>query len=355
MSDKVFDFLQERYHILASKYYKERCEDDDNNPDVDYTFFKMISRELIAESIDDEGFFIFKHDVLKENKYPMHPLYKTLTNNLLQWIIYSKYPWSETRPDNINEIIVDFNQHLNALFYNFKKLLMSLQLEDLSSKQNTENDLVGKCSENCTHPTLKQLQDNLSVITSDNSLSSFIEDSLIDTETDSSIEIPNHEHVSNKFTNNLKEIDNNMIEIFRTLQKEHILKLLGIRKTVGSTELLPPPLLVLWQSYCKIHHPKSKLMVGARALSKHCHRSSDCWWGNSLGTENNKNEHAVNILQKVFVDISWINIHILPHDVIVLEVRCSQGYGLRWSHDGNFFRGFLEPNMVDGHDKKWKH
>ena len=41
----------------------------------------------------------------------------------------------------------------------------------------------------------------------------------------------------------------------------------------------------------------------------------------------------------------------LPGDVEILEVRHVDGYGARWTADGSFFRGFLEPQMEDGHHK----
>lgn len=145
------------------------------------------------------------------------------------------------------------------------------------------------------------------------------------------------------------------ILLFCCLDKAHILKFLGISKTVGSLESLPPTLRTLWESFNEQHHPKSKLTVAARALSKHCHRSSDVWWGDCTGKESDKNQKAISIFTKIFRDICWINIHTLPHSVYVLELRCSEWYGLRWSHDGKTFRGFLEPQMLDGHEKNWKH
>ena len=39
----------------------------------------------------------------------------------------------------------------------------------------------------------------------------------------------------------------------------------------------------------------------------------------------------------------------------VLEVRCTEGYGARWSADGLEFRGLLEPHDPEGHEKGWKH
>lgn len=50
----------------------------------------------------------------------------------------------------------------------------------------------------------------------------------------------------------------------------------------------------------------------------------------------------------------WINIHGLPGDIPILELRVKQGYGIRWQING-VFRGFLEPPMENGHEKGWKH
>lgn len=35
--------------------------------------------------------------------------------------------------------------------------------------------------------------------------------------------------------------------------------------------------------------------------------------------------------------------------------RCSKGYGARWTIDGTKFRGFLEPQMEEGHSVGWRH
>ena len=53
-------------------------------------------------------------------------------------------------------------------------------------------------------------------------------------------------------------------------------------------------------------------------------------------------------------DCVWVNVHIIVHSEIIIECRIEQGYGMRWTGDGRF-RGFLEPQMSDGHDKGWKH
>jgi hypothetical protein len=51
----------------------------------------------------------------------------------------------------------------------------------------------------------------------------------------------------------------------------------------------------------------------------------------------------------------WINIHLLPHQLVIIELRIDKGYGIRWQANDGMFRGFLEPQMEDGHEKGWIH
>ncbi|KAK3767182.1 hypothetical protein RRG08_018053 [Elysia crispata] len=153
-----------------------------------------------------------------------------------------------------------------------------------------------------------------------------------------------------------EEIKFRIREILVLLGLRGILDLLGIRKTVGTKEMLPPSRSALKSSFCEKNNPKSDLSVGARALTKHFHRDqTDSWWGNATGTEASKNTHAEGLMDKVLDNAVWINIHWLPHDVFIIEARQDQGYGVRWSADGSKFRGFLEPQMVDGHEVGWRH
>jgi hypothetical protein len=55
-----------------------------------------------------------------------------------------------------------------------------------------------------------------------------------------------------------------------------------------------------------------------------------------------------------FTSSTWINIHGLPHNIAIVELRITEGYGIRWETTGAF-RGFLEPQMLNGHEKGWKH
>ncbi|RUS18167.1 hypothetical protein BC937DRAFT_89082 [Endogone sp. FLAS-F59071] len=156
----------------------------------------------------------------------------------------------------------------------------------------------------------------------------------------------------------------------------------------------------------------SKLTVGAKALTKHWHRDvENGFWGVATGTERAKNETANNVFTKILTNAAWINLHSLPHDITAYEIRNPQGYGVRWelresSTAGSSpidattstsssvgtatasspadtitttltsagaaastsatsavgdtdepwtFRGFLEPQMVGGHQNGWVH
>jgi hypothetical protein len=140
--------------------------------------------------------------------------------------------------------------------------------------------------------------------------------------------------------------------------------LLGLRLTVGSVPSLPPPLYILERSFHALHADtkggkpmkhKSILTVGARAYLKHCHRGADAWWGTDVGSEHDKNQRATALLHKLLRDAIWVNVHMLPGDEWVVEIRVAEGYGARWTADGLKFRGFLEPPMPDGHVKGWRH
>lgn len=50
-----------------------------------------------------------------------------------------------------------------------------------------------------------------------------------------------------------------------------------------------------------------------------------------------------------------MNIHLLPHDVVVLEIRIESGFGCRWDLTQGIFRGFVEPYMENGYEVGWVH
>ncbi|KAL5018752.1 hypothetical protein ScPMuIL_004474 [Solemya velum] len=153
-----------------------------------------------------------------------------------------------------------------------------------------------------------------------------------------------------------EEIKFRIREIMVKLGKRGLLDLLGIRNTVGTQHMWPTSRSSLERSFREQNSPNSQLSVGARALAKHHHRDKSLsWWGTCTGNEAAKNEHALENMNKILDNATWINIHWLPHDVYVIEARQEEGYGVRWTADGRSFRGFLEPQMIDGHEVGWRH
>ena len=90
-----------------------------------------------------------------------------------------------------------------------------------------------------------------------------------------------------------------------------LLTCLGIRKTSGSKDVVPPPLTSVYENFNRrftILTPKQmednfnppKLTVGARALSKHAHRSAEGFWGKVTGlSEEERNKNAFDKLKEI--------------------------------------------------------
>jgi hypothetical protein len=150
-----------------------------------------------------------------------------------------------------------------------------------------------------------------------------------------------------------------LAHILSGLSYTGVQNLLGLSHTTGSIfHALPPPRSMLLSSFMLPYKPKIKgcrLSHGARALAKHVDRSSDGFWGVLQGTDSDKNERAMDIINRFIGNCCWMNIHIVPPHGEVFEIRVAQGYGARWSRDGTKFIGFLEPYMEDGHSMAWKH
>ncbi|KAE9450489.1 hypothetical protein C3L33_17611, partial [Rhododendron williamsianum] len=68
-----------------------------------------------------------------------------------------------------------------------------------------------------------------------------------------------------------------------------------------------------------------------------------------------KNRLAKDAISHLMAHCCWQNMHVVPPHGVVYEIRTADGYGARWSEDGNEFIGFLEPYMEDGHSNRWKH
>ena len=146
---------------------------------------------------------------------------------------------------------------------------------------------------------------------------------------------------------------------------------LGLRITTGTDNrnLLLPSRGQLMKAANRPYSLSDPLLsVAARALAKHAHRSNDGFFETGNGNSSAKTVAATTVLQKLLEDASWINIHTFGgmEGTPVLEVRIGSGHGARWTGvwevpEANrlptkvTFRGFLEPQMDDGHDKKWRH
>ena len=160
----------------------------------------------------------------------------------------------------------------------------------------------------------------------------------------------------------------------------------GLAYTVGSALGSTPPSTESCLSAFLVPN-SAKLTTGARAWSKHSHRSqpvdekeqdkrkrSTGWWGTPSGPVTIINERALALFWKVMDSATWRNLHWLPHQILVYEVRVAEGYGMRWSQDQSdqseeareseelsrvtrpwIFRGFVEPMMENGHEVGWKH
>ncbi|KAJ8520025.1 hypothetical protein ONZ45_g3065 [Pleurotus djamor] len=187
----------------------------------------------------------------------------------------------------------------------------------------------------------------------------------------------------------------------------------GLAYTVGSAlGSIPPSTEECLEAFTLPN--KAGLTAGARAWSKHAHRSygdeavppdvsssaeepTDAktakkkkkmelpsgWWGRPSGPVKDINERALELFWRIMNNATWRNLHWLPHQVLVYEARVEEGYGMRWSQDRAshaegtdagtngkeetaevkvevegrpwIFRGFVEPMMEDGHEKGWRH
>ncbi|KAF9042079.1 hypothetical protein BJ165DRAFT_1349706 [Panaeolus papilionaceus] len=115
------------------------------------------------------------------------------------------------------------------------------------------------------------------------------------------------------------------------------------------------------------------MSAGARAWAKHAHRSMPPtgWWGNPKGPLAVVNARALEVFFRIVEGATWRNLHWLPHEVLVYEVRVVEGYGMRWAREMGgemvgsgggdvdskpwMFRGFVEPMMENGHEVGWRH
>jgi len=264
--------------------------------------------------------------------------------------------------ENIEKNILNQTEFKNELLIQLKNNIKNYPLNFNENNNNNENKIFILENKNYNNDFLfiSYPQGNLLILIINNYLlcqknNNFIFkfyplNSFVSETTFSSIE-----NLTKIIKSNNNEFNFNLLN--NILTPRNILTLLGIRETTGSlNNYLPIDKNILINSFNNLHSPKSKLTVGARALTKHSHRSiTDNFWPDQNGKEQEKNDKANKILEKILNECVWINIHGLPHDVGILEIRVEKGYGMRWEINNNFFRGFLEPQMENGHEKGWIH
>ena len=174
-----------------------------------------------------------------------------------------------------------------------------------------------------------------------------------------------------KCQSDISEASHHLDTAMSLLSQLSLLRLLGLRLTTGTMTAVveqcqwPPVRQDLLTSFNALHLPNSVsiLTVGAKALAKHTIRHKD-WWGGQLnGGEALKSHLALLKVEEIIQNTSWMNLHVLPGDLLTFEIRISEGYGARWcrrisdtQNDNKWkFRGFLEPQQENGFEVGWKH
>ncbi|KAL0233668.1 hypothetical protein PCE1_002178 [Barthelona sp. PCE] len=134
--------------------------------------------------------------------------------------------------------------------------------------------------------------------------------------------------------------------------------LLNRRITAGSADFLPPVSFCMCSLLSAALEPFNArgMTKIARSITKHNHRNGFQFWINLKGPVAKYNEDSELFLREFMRNIVWINWHFLPHEILCLELRQTQGYGMRWvvEDDKVVFRGCLEPPHSNGHESGWK-
>ena len=130
-----------------------------------------------------------------------------------------------------------------------------------------------------------------------------------------------------------------------------LLRILGQRRTSGSVSdhrAFPPEETVLLASASTPVSDKTSLSHSARALTKHAGRGeSSSYWGEPTGSDDEKNQTAIELVQRILQEATWWNVFRHGNFGTVYEVRASSGHGVRWSVRGDRFIGFVDPFVKD--------
>ncbi|MEW4530478.1 pentapeptide repeat-containing protein [Maioricimonas sp. JC845] len=125
-----------------------------------------------------------------------------------------------------------------------------------------------------------------------------------------------------------------------------LLVLLGQRTTSGSVvdgRAFPPARQRLLAAAAQVWNQSEQLTAAARALTKHCGRCDDPFWGESTGDDLKKNRRAEALIAQILDGTTWWNVFVHFQHGLVYEARVESGHGARWSADGDVFIGFVDP------------
>ena len=127
------------------------------------------------------------------------------------------------------------------------------------------------------------------------------------------------------------------------------LVMLGLRVTNRSIDDIPPKREKLVNEFNKPFGDKTKITVGARAVSKHSDRNKkNKFWGVVTGNEDLRNINSNKICLDIIANAVWTSYFNLSNSIKILEIRNKEGYGLRWDYsnpDKSYFKGLVEPNF----------
>ncbi|EGG18156.1 hypothetical protein DFA_06823 [Cavenderia fasciculata] len=343
---------------------QERLQDTHSNIVV-YPFDHLSQDELKQLIGDDEQptLFLdplqatkFNYDnqldylmLLKNNKlyYPSKPYHKHVGIVLYAWGALQRFPVSFNQLYGLNETVIvkDTIDNNN-----------NVKQEGEERESSTSTSTTKSVDENNT-TSLNSPESSTSTTTSTTTppppITIQINQLTNQTNTDRLVRL-----ISNWKNDMIKDKEEQVYQFLKPLTMRCILTMFGVRKTLGSVDTyFPPGPIKLINTSNQLHSPKSasKLTVSSRALCKHGIRSENSFWGSGKGPEPIKNLRAEKVMVSILSDPTWINIHLLPHNITIIEIRNYLGYGLRWDASGESFRGYLEPQMEDGHEKGWKH
>lgn len=153
---------------------------------------------------------------------------------------------------------------------------------------------------------------------------------------------------SNSLNNEIIKLLSDVLDF---IGEKGFLVLLGVRNTNKSTVDLPPKREKLVNEFNKPFSSKSRITVGARAVTKHADRNTrrDCFWGSVSGNEESRNINSNLICLDIIANAAWISIFEMNSNTRIVEIRNGEGFGIRWEYSDYFccsLKGLVEPQWI---------